>query len=98
MEYIRRADRDNIRLQLDIFPCPAGRWQSNVFIEKNYKEYIGHIQIASVPARREPIDGEVDYQWIFAVLEQEKNMMVTSPRNIVLAPERKPDCTGRRPG
>ncbi|MDK6768131.1 TIM barrel protein, partial [Klebsiella aerogenes] len=42
------------------------------YLLKNYKEYIGHIQIASVPARQEPIDGEVDYQWIFAVLEQEK--------------------------
>ncbi|HEJ0416416.1 MULTISPECIES: 2-oxo-tetronate isomerase [Klebsiella] len=71
MEYIRQADRDNIRLQLDIFH--AQQVDGNLtYLLKNFKEYIGHIQIASVPARQEPIDGEVDYQWIFAVLEQEK--------------------------
>ncbi|WP_239517283.1 TIM barrel protein, partial [Serratia marcescens] len=71
MEYIRQADRDNIRLQLDVFH--AQQVDGNLtYLLKNYKEYIGHIQIASVPARQEPIDGQVDYQWIFAVLEQEK--------------------------
>jgi hydroxypyruvate isomerase len=31
---------------------------------------IGHIQIASVPARAEPDSGEVDYRYIFSLLEE----------------------------
>ncbi|PMC24482.1 hydroxypyruvate isomerase, partial [Klebsiella aerogenes] len=38
MEYIRQADRDNIRLQLDIFH--AQQVDGNLtYLLKNYKEY-----------------------------------------------------------
>ena len=32
--------------------------------------YIGHIQIAAVPSRAEPDEGELDYRHIFAKLKE----------------------------
>jgi len=37
---------------------------------KKYIEGIGHIQIASVPARNEPDDGEVNYPYLFRLLDE----------------------------
>jgi hydroxypyruvate isomerase len=31
---------------------------------------IGHVQIASVPARNEPDDGEVNYRYLFRLLDE----------------------------
>jgi hydroxypyruvate isomerase len=69
LDYIRQAARDNIRLQFDVFH--AQQVDGNLtYLINTFKQHIGHVQVASVPARQEPIDGEVDYKWIFAVLER----------------------------
>jgi hydroxypyruvate isomerase len=37
---------------------------------RKYAPLCGHIQVASVPDRHEPDDGEVDYAYLFGVLEE----------------------------
>ncbi|MFK3703877.1 hydroxypyruvate isomerase [Raoultella sp. BIGb0138] len=69
VEYLRRTGMNNVRLQFDVFH--AQQVDGNLtHLIKELKEYIGHVQIASVPERHEPIDGEVDYAWIFSILEK----------------------------
>jgi hydroxypyruvate isomerase len=37
---------------------------------RNYFDGIGHIQIAGVPERHEPDEGEVDYGYVFRLLDE----------------------------
>jgi hydroxypyruvate isomerase len=37
---------------------------------KKYFSGIGHVQIASVPSRNEPDDGEVNYPYLFRLLDE----------------------------
>jgi len=37
---------------------------------KKYVDGIGHIQIAGVPNRHEPDDGEIHYPYLFALLDE----------------------------
>ena len=37
---------------------------------KRYFKNIGHIQIASVPSRNEPDDGEVNYPFLFKLFDE----------------------------
>ncbi|MCS2149972.1 2-oxo-tetronate isomerase [Scandinavium manionii] len=69
LEYIQKVGRDNVLLQFDVFHAQQVDGNLTHLIHE-LKEYIGHVQIASVPERHEPIDGEVDYTWIFSTLEK----------------------------
>lgn len=60
---------ENIKLQFDVYH--VARAEGDVLAKLNrYREYIGNVQIAGVPARAEPDEGEVAYPAIFAALEQ----------------------------
>ena len=36
---------------------------------RRYFEHVGHIQVASVPERNEPDDGEVNYRYLFRLID-----------------------------
>jgi hydroxypyruvate isomerase len=58
----------NVKLQFDIYHVARAEGDVLVKLEK-YQAYIGNIQIAGVPARREPDEGEIAYPRIFAALD-----------------------------
>jgi 2-dehydrotetronate isomerase len=59
----------NIKLQFDVYH--VARAEGDVLVKLDrYRAYIGNVQIASVPARAEPDEGEIAYPAIFAALEK----------------------------
>jgi hydroxypyruvate isomerase len=58
----------NIKLQFDVYH--VARSEGDVLVKLDrYRAHIGNVQIASVPARAEPDEGEIAYPVIFAALE-----------------------------
>lgn len=69
VEYIKKVDHPNLKLQFDIFHAQiiAGDLTGNL---KKYLPYIGHIQIAQAPDRGEPdMHGEINYKYVLQLLE-----------------------------
>jgi len=59
----------NVKLQFDVYH--VARAEGDVLAKLDrYRGYIGNVQIAGVPARGEPDEGEIAYPVIFAALEQ----------------------------
>ncbi|ESO89670.1 hypothetical protein LOTGIDRAFT_218771 [Lottia gigantea] len=68
VEYIKFIDSPNLKLQLDMFHLQVmeGNLTNNI---KHFLPFIGHIQIAQVPARGEPnTSGEINYRYILQLL------------------------------
>jgi len=64
----QRADRDNIKLMFDVYH--VGVTEGDVLIKlEHYLPVIGHIQIAAVPSRHEPDEGEIRYEAVFERLQ-----------------------------
>jgi hydroxypyruvate isomerase len=59
----------NIRMQMDLYHMQIMEGDLTMKLRK-YVPHCGHIQVASVPDRHEPDDGEVDYAYLFGVLEE----------------------------
>ncbi|XP_069128137.1 putative hydroxypyruvate isomerase isoform X2 [Argopecten irradians] len=61
VEYIQKIDHPNLKLQFDVFHVQImdGNLTGNL---KKYLPHIGHVQIAQVPDRGEPTDGEVNFR------------------------------------
>jgi len=68
LDLVREIDRPNARAQLDIFHAQITNGDLSVLI-RNLGSWIGHVQIASIPDRHEPDEGEVFYPHIFKALE-----------------------------
>lgn len=66
---VKEVDRPNIRVQLDIFHAQITNGDLSALI-RNLGPWIGHVQIASVPDRCEPDEGEVFYPYIYGALEE----------------------------
>ena len=61
--------RDNVFTQLDTFH--AQKVDGNLtHLIRDFAGVYGHVQIASMPDRHEPDHGEIDYRWIFRLLEE----------------------------
>ena len=61
----------NVKLQFDVYH--VARSEGDVLVKLGkYRSHIGHVQIAGVPARAEPDDGEIAYPAIFAALDELK--------------------------
>ena len=59
----------NVKLQFDVYH--VARSEGDVLAKLGkYRAHIGNVQIASVPARAEPDEGEIAYPVIFAALEE----------------------------
>lgn len=59
----------NLKVQMDFYHVQIMEGDIAMKLRKWF-EHIGHIQIASVPARNEPDDGEVDYRYLFRLLDE----------------------------
>ena len=59
----------NLKVQMDFYHCQIVEGDLTMTFKK-YFAGIGHVQIASVPARHEPDEGEVNYRHIFKLLDE----------------------------
>ena len=59
----------NVKVQMDFYHAQIMEGDLVKTFEK-YFDGVGHIQIASVPARHEPDEGEINYPFIFDFLDQ----------------------------
>lgn len=69
MDIVRRVDRSNVRLQLDLYH----RQMTEGLLSEAVTGLAGwysHIQIANVPGRHEPDDGEVNYSHLFELIDE----------------------------
>jgi hydroxypyruvate isomerase len=67
-DIIAKVDRPNVRLQFDFYHAQIMGGDLIKRFEK-YFPLVGHVQVAAVPSRHEPDEGEVNYPEIFSVLD-----------------------------
>lgn len=67
---IEQIDRPNVKLQLDLFHAQLTGGDIAHTIDKLGPEGIGHVQLASVPDRHEPDQGELYYPYVLARLDE----------------------------
>lgn len=60
---------DNVKIQFDLYHAQIMQGDLAVRLETLF-ESIGHIQVASVPDRHEPDEGEINYPYLFALLDR----------------------------
>jgi 2-dehydrotetronate isomerase len=63
------VQRDNFKMQLDLYHTQIMEGDLETKLRK-YAPCWGHIQIASVPKRNEPDSGEVNYPYLFGVIDE----------------------------
>ncbi|HBO38646.1 MAG TPA: hydroxypyruvate isomerase [Pasteurellaceae bacterium] len=66
---VETVDRDNVFVQLDYFHAQNVDGNLSRLTDKLNGKF-AHVQIASVPDRHEPDEGEINYQYIFDKLDQ----------------------------
>ncbi|EFH12404.1 2-oxo-tetronate isomerase [Pseudoroseomonas cervicalis] len=66
---IERVARPNVALQLDLYHAQIMDGDLTKLIEKLAGRF-AHVQIASVPERHEPDEGELNYPHLYAVLDR----------------------------
>lgn len=59
----------NVKVQMDFYHAQIVEGDLAQTFQQNL-DGIGHVQIASVPARNEPDDGEVNYPYLFRLLDE----------------------------
>jgi hydroxypyruvate isomerase len=64
-----KVGRDNARLQLDLYHCQIMEGDLAKHIERLLPR-VGHIQIAGNPGRHEPDRGEINYPFLFDLLDE----------------------------
>jgi len=67
-ELIKQVDRANVKLQLDLYHAQIMDGDLTTLIQ-DLADVTGHIQIASVPSRNEPLTGEINYPYLFNALD-----------------------------
>jgi hydroxypyruvate isomerase len=68
-DLIGKIDRPNLRIQFDFYHLQIIGGDLLKRFEK-FLPLIGHVQVAAVPSRAEPDEGEVNYPAIFAALDR----------------------------
>lgn len=68
-EIIADSDRQNIKLQFDVYHIGVSEGDILTKLHR-YLPIIGHVQIAAVPTRAEPDEGEVAYGAVFDRLDR----------------------------
>lgn len=69
MAIIERVGRDNLRLQLDLYHCQIMEGDLATRIRALAGRF-AHVQIAGVPERHEPDRGEVNFPYLFDLLDR----------------------------
>ncbi len=65
------AGAANLKLQMDLYHTQIVEGDLTERI-RQHLPHVGHIQIAGVPGRHEPDVGEINYSWIFRLLDELK--------------------------
>jgi hydroxypyruvate isomerase len=68
-DIIAKTGRPNVKIQFDFYHAQIVGGDLITRFEK-YLPLIGHVQIAAVPSRAEPDEGEINYPGIFAALDR----------------------------
>ena len=68
-DIIAKVERPNVRIQFDFYHAQIVGGDLVRRLEK-HMPVVGHVQIAAVPSRHEPDEGEVNYPAIFAALDR----------------------------
>ena len=68
IKIIELTERKNIKLLFDIYHHQIIRGDVTKYLKSIYS-YIGHIQIAGIPDRNEPNISEIDYKFIFKIID-----------------------------
>ena len=68
MQILTQVGRANAKLQLDLYHCQIMEGDLALHI-KNLAGQFAHVQIAGVPERHEPDLGEVNYPYLFELLD-----------------------------
>jgi len=63
------VDQPNLKVQMDFYHAQIVEGDLSVTLRKHIS-HVGHVQIASVPDRHEPDEGEIDYRHIFRLLDE----------------------------
>jgi hydroxypyruvate isomerase len=66
---VERIGAPNLKVQMDLYHCQIVEGDLATKIRK-YLTGVGHIQIAGVPQRHEPDLGEVNFPYLFALLDE----------------------------
>ncbi len=69
LQAVHECSCDNVYILLDTFHAQKVDGNLSYLIEK-YKGSYGHVQIASLPDRHEPDHGEINYDYIFSLLDK----------------------------
>ncbi len=67
--FLETIDLPNVRLQFDVYHCQKMVGNLEYHLRK-YFPAIDHLQISGLPDRSEPDQGEINYAYIFALLEE----------------------------
>jgi len=69
-ELLQAADVPNLKVQMDLYHCQIVEGDVSMKLRQYLPtDRVGHIQIAGVPARHEPDEGELNYPHLFALLD-----------------------------
>ncbi len=68
-DLIARVERPNVRIQFDFYHAQIVGGDLIRRFEKHLP-LVGHVQVAAVPSRHEPDEGEVNYPAVLAVLDR----------------------------
>ncbi len=66
---IERVGAANLKLQLDLYHCQIMEGDLAMHI-RDFADIAGHVQIAGVPERHEPDVGEINYPYLFELLDR----------------------------
>jgi 2-dehydrotetronate isomerase len=70
-EIVREVDAANVKVQMDLYHCQIVEGDLAMKLRKYLPTgHVGHIQIAGVPGRNEPDVGEINYPYLFALLDE----------------------------
>lgn len=67
--YIEALGRANVKLQFDFFHVQMEEGCVALKLRENYK-HVGHCQLAGAPERNEPDKGELNYDYIYKVVDE----------------------------
>lgn len=65
----KESGQANVKVQMDFYHAQIVEGDLTQTFKKHF-DGIGHVQIASVPARNEPDDGEINYPFLFRQLDE----------------------------
>jgi hydroxypyruvate isomerase len=69
LEILNEVDSDNVYIQYDIYHAQRMEGELSKTLEKNISR-IAHIQLADNPGRHEPGTGEINYAYLFKLIDQ----------------------------